>query len=230
MNILLTAPTQFEIANTLDHIETIADHKSYLEYRVNGHSIFPLVTGVGAMNTAFSLARFPRIKGIQLAINAGLAGSFDTDDISVGAVVEVVRDRFDDLGAEDADGSMLDVFDLGLADKDAFPYVDGWIENKERPYRSDLPEVTGITVNKVNGTPLSIALMREKFDPDIETMECAGFLYACRQMDIKSVCMRSISNKVESRNKDNWEIPFALETLNKNLIKFIHVLTRERYV
>ena len=230
MNILLTAPTEFEIRSTIEHLESIADQKSYLEYRINGHSIFPLITGVGALNTAFSIARFPKINSIQVAINAGLAGSFDTIDIPIGTVVEVVRDRFGDLGAEDSDGSLLDVYDLELADRYAFPFVDGWIENKDKPYRSELLEVTGVTVNKVNGTPLSIALMREKYDPDVETMEVAGFLFACRSIDIKSLCVRSISNKVESRNKDNWQIPLAIETLNKNVIKLIHLMTRERYV
>ena len=81
-----------------------------------------------------------------------------------------------------------------------------------------------------NGTPLSIALIKEKYDAHIETMECAGFLYACRMMDIKAMCIRSISNKVEARNKDNWEIPLAIEALNKTVIKLIHVLTKERYV
>ncbi|NNF33182.1 MAG: futalosine hydrolase [Saprospiraceae bacterium] len=230
MNILLTSPTKLELAGTLDHIESIAENKSYLEYRINGHSIYPLVTGVGAMNTAFALARFPRINGIQLAIHCGIAGTYDIDDVPIGEVVEVVRSRFADLGSENSDGSLLDVFELGLSDPNVFPYTDGWIENKDRPYHSDLKEVSDLTVNKVNGTPLSIALVKEKYDAHIESMECAGFLYACRMIDIKAMCIRSISNKVEARNRDSWQIPMAVEKLNKSVIKLIHVLTRERYV
>lgn len=230
MNILLTSPTKLELAGTLDHIESIAEHKSFLEYRINGHSIFPLVTGIGAMNTAFSIARFPRIRGIQLALQCGIAGTYDVEDVAVGEVVEVVRSRFADLGSEDSDGSLLDVFDLNLSDPNTFPYVNGWIENKDRPYHSDLKEVSDLTVNKVNGTPLSIALIKEKYAAHIESMECAGFLYACRMIDVKGMCIRSISNKVEARNRDAWQIPMAVEKLNKSIIKLIHVLTRERYV
>lgn len=229
MNILVCASTTFEIAGFLKHIENIAEKKSFFEYRMNGHSIFPLITGVGAMNTAFALARYPRIKGIQLAINAGLAGSFDKD-IKLGTVVEVTSDRFGDLGAEDADGSLLDVYDLELEDADKFPYTSGWIINKDRPYHTDLENVSAITVNKVTGTPLSIALVKEKYNADIESMEGAGFFYACKMIDVKCVQLRAISNYVESRNKDNWQVELAVERLNQSLINFIHVLTKERYV
>ena len=75
MNILVCSATEYEIEPFIRHISEIAEQKSFLEYRINGHSIFPLVTGVGAMNTAFAIARFPRIKGIQLAIHCGIAGS-----------------------------------------------------------------------------------------------------------------------------------------------------------
>ena len=229
MNILISAPTTFEIAALLEHIESIAEKKSFLEYRINGHSIFPLITGVGALNTAFALSRFPKINGIQLAINAGLAGSFNKE-LELGHVVEVVKDKFGDLGAEDADGGLLDLFDLELSDPSAFPFSNGWIENKDRPYHTNLTEVTGITVNKVTGTTLSIALIKEKYQADIETMECAGFLYACRMIDVKCTLVRAISNYVEPRNKDNWQLQLAIEKLNRTLINYLHVLTKERYV
>jgi futalosine hydrolase len=217
------------MASLCDHLDKIAEQKSFMEYRINGHSIFPLVTGIGAMHSAFALARFPKIKGIQLAINGGLAGSF-SKEFPPGTVVEVIEDRFADLGAEDSDGSLLDTFDLQLADPNLFPFSEGIITNKDRPYHTDLPEVRGITVNKVTGTPLSIALIKDKYPADIETMECAGFLYACRMIDVKCTLIRSISNYVEPRNRDNWQVELALEKLNKTLINFIHVLTKERYV
>ena len=228
MNILVCSSTTFEIAPFLKHLETIAEQKSFLEYRVNGHSIFPLVSGIGAMNTAFALARYPKINGMQLAINAGLAGSFDKTR-KLGQVVEVVKDRFADLGAEEADGNLLDAFDLELADPTSFPYSDGWIENRDRPYHTDLEEVSGLTVNKVTGTTLSIALIKEKYHAAVETMEGAGFIYACKMIDMKCTMIRAISNYVEPRNKDNWQVELSIERLNQSLINYLHAITKDRY-
>lgn len=229
MNILICASTTFEISPFLNHIESIAEKKSFLEFRVNGHSIYPLVTGLGAMNTAFAIARFSKVNSIQLAINAGLAGAYNSD-FEPGSVVEIIKDRFADLGAENSDGTLMDIFDLELQKPDQFPFHDGWLDNKIRPYHTDLKEATGLTVNKVNGTPLSIALIKEKYQADVESMEGAGFFYACKMMDINCMQLRSISNPVEPRNKDNWKIQLAIERLNQSLIKFIHALTRERFV
>lgn len=229
MNILICSSTTFEIASFINHLDSIADKKSYLEFQVNGHSIFPLVTGLGATNTAFGIARFPKISSIQLAINVGLAGSYKKD-FETGTVVEVIKDRFADLGAEDNDGTILDIFDLELQKPDQFPYSGGWIKNKIRPYHTDLREAVGLTVNKVSGTPLSIALIKEKYEADIESMEGAGFFYACKMLDINCCQLRAISNPVEPRNKANWKVELAIERLNQSLIKFIHALTRERFV
>ena len=42
-----------------------------------------------------------------------------------------------------------------------------------------LPAVRGITVNTVHGNERSIADTVRRFDPQVESMEGAGFMYAC---------------------------------------------------
>ncbi len=228
MNILITSSTTLEIKPLLDHLDSVSEQKSFLEYRINGHSIFPLVTGIGATKMAYAMAQFPKINGIQVAINGGICGSYNPL-LNLGQVVEVVDDLFADLGAEDNDGSMLDIYDLELEERDTFPFKDGKIINDKRKYRTDIDEVSGLTVNKALGTPLNIALMKEKYDADIESMEGAGFFYACKMMDISCHQIRAISNYVEPRNKDAWQLELAIERLNQSLVKFIHVLTKDRY-
>lgn len=228
MNILVCAATSFELASFMKHIDQIAEQKSYLEYKINGHSIFPLVTGIGAMQTAFAISRHPKIHQIHFAVNAGLAGSFDKG-LPLGEVVEVSKDRFADLGTEEADGTLIDGFDLELQEPDQYPFANGWIENNTPPYDPKLPKAIGLTVNKVSGTSLSIALLKDKYDADIESMEGAGFLYACKMLNIPCVQIRALSNYVEPRNKNNWKVELAIERLNHILISFIAVLTKDRY-
>lgn len=225
MNILIVSATSFEIAPLLKYLEEKAEQVSFFDFKLNGHTIYPLVTGVGALNTSFGMARHKGLEEVNLAINVGVAGAYDLNERK-GKVVEVIRDRFADLGVEEADGSFTDVFDLGLTQRDNYPYTLGWIKNTKDKYKTGLPKVIGLTVNKVNGTEESIARINAKYEADVESMEGAGFLYACRMADVNCNQIRAISNHVEPRNKDNWEIEKAIDNLNDEVIKFIETLTK----
>lgn len=220
MKILLCSATSFEISKLLHHLDNNGRKISFFEYELNHHRIFPLVTGVGAMQTAFALSRFSLIKEINFAINAGIAGSYN-ELYDMGQVVEVFEDRFADLGVEHADGRFEDVYDLQLEKANKFPYSNGWINNVPKHFANDLAKVRGLTVNKVSGCESSITAIKNKYSADIESMEGAGFLYACKIMDVDCIQIRSISNYVEPRNKDNWKLDLALDNLNDTLINFL---------
>ena len=221
MNILVVSATTFEIAPLLQYLDLHTEKLSFFEYKLNGKVIYPLVTGVGALNTAFALARYKGIEKTDVAINVGLAGSYHPS-LALGEVVEVVADRFGDLGVEENDGSFTDLFDLGLTKENQYPYENGWIKNTKPKFKSDLAKVKGLTVNKVHGNIESINKVKSKYSADIESMEGAGFLYACRIMDVHSHQFRAISNYVEPRNKENWKIENAIDNLNKVLIDVLN--------
>ena len=222
MNILLVSATTFEIAPLLQYLDKHAEKLSFFDYKLGEHVIYPLVTGVGALNTSFAMARYQDMSKTDVALNIGLAGSFNPD-YEIGNVVEVVADRFGDLGVEENDGNFTDVYELGLTERNQYPFEDGWINAMKPKYKLDLPQVTGITVNKVHGHQKSIELIRSKYKPDVESMEGAGFAYACKIMDVAGHQIRCISNNVEPRNKDNWQIAKAIDNLNEALIKIINV-------
>lgn len=220
MHILIVSATDMEIAPCIDYLEKKGTKKSFFDYEYNGHTIYPLVTGVGAMMTAFALARYRDITKVDLAINVGIAGTYH-DRLSIGSVVEVTQDRFADLGIEELDGRYADVYEMQLSDGDKYPFRQGWLYNDESKYDTTLPKVTGLTVNKTHGAAQSIAAIQLKYTADIETMETAAFIYACQVMDVDYTALRAISNKVEPRNPANWDIEKAIYELNKELIKYI---------
>ncbi|MEM9546765.1 MAG: futalosine hydrolase [Bacteroidota bacterium] len=220
MNILIVSATSFEIAPLLQFLDSNATKLSFFEYQLNENVIYPLVTGVGALKTAFALARYNDIEKTDVAINVGLAGSY-YPSLSLGQVVEVVADRYGDLGVEEQDGQFTDVFDLGLTDENQFPYQAGWIKNTKPKFKTELKKVSGLTVNKVHGSQESIRKITSKYTADIESMEGAGFLYACRIMDVHAHQFRAISNYVEPRNRDNWQIEKSIDNLNAFLIDLL---------
>ncbi|MDQ1332069.1 MAG: futalosine hydrolase, partial [Bacteroidota bacterium] len=112
-------------------------------------------------------------------------------------------------------------------DPDRFPFKEGKIlvENKYIKLNlRHLKHVNAITVNAASGSAEIIKKLYEKYNPDIESMEGATFFYICCGREIPFVAMRSISNRVEPRDKDKWNIPLALKNLSEKLREFFSTL------
>ena len=172
---------------------------------------FPtLTTGVGMLNAAINLTKELHENKYDLVINMGVAGSFSSK-IKIGDVVEVTEDCFSEIGFEDGESfSEFSDFDI----KDRFIVA----------ARTSLRKVRAITVNTVHGNQNSIDNIIERLDPDIESMEGAAIFQVCDEMKIPCMQIRSISNKVEIRNKDNWQLDLAIRNLNLEIEKIIHSL------
>jgi futalosine hydrolase len=173
-----------------------------------------LITGVGmvaaAARTSAALAR----TRYDLALNLGICGSFDPA-LSLGTVVHVVSDGMPELGAEDGD-TFLSIDELGLLRGDAPPFSNGRLVNAAvpvSPVLKCLPAVHGITVNTVHGNERSIAATVRRFAPQIESMEGAGFMYACLIQAVPFAQVRAVSNMVERRNRSAWKIDEAIASL-----------------
>jgi futalosine hydrolase len=179
-----------------------------------------LVTGVGSVSTAWSMKQWIMINGKpDLAINGGIAGSYN-DEFITGDVVMPVTDCFADAGIEDND-NFYTLTEAGLLDADEFPYKHGLLYSDPAYYnkmKDILRPVKAITVNTATGSEISRRKLVEKFNPDIETMEGATFFYICCRENIPFLALRAISNKVEQRNKSNWNISLALNNLSEKLI------------
>ena len=188
-------------------------------FRFGKFEIVFLVTGVGSISTAWALKQWITLNGKpELAINCGIAGSYK-DEIIPGDVVMPFSDCFADAGIEDGD-NFFTLSEAGLISADEFPYKDGLIFTDNRysdKIKSILKPVRAITVNTATGSDASRKKLLEKFNPDIETMEGATFFYICSLENIPFIALRAISNKVERRNKNNWNIALPLNNLSAKL-------------
>jgi futalosine hydrolase len=70
-------------------------------------------------------------------------------------------------------------------------------------------------VNTVHGNPASISAVVERCRPDIESMEGAAFMYACRVAGVPFAQVRAVSNRVEQRNRAAWDLPGAIAAVNR---------------
>lgn len=215
MTILLVAATPFEIAPTLAWLASNAQKEASGLFRMGQAAVFPLVTGLGMSATSWHLGRFFASNHVDLAINAGIAGAFDTS-LYLGDVVQVVSERFGDLGVEEADGRFTDLFELGFWENDGALFSNNQMVNPGAALQKGiLPPVSGLTVNKVHGHAPSIEAIRQKYpDAQVESMEGAAFFHACLLAGTPFMQIRAISNHVEARNREAWDIPLAVERLN----------------
>lgn len=180
-----------------------------------------LVTGVGMVATAYALGTYLASNPVDIVLNAGIAGSFE-GDLPLGSLVRVVSDSFSELGAENEDQFLsIDQMGFGSQHFSESPLgVDGL------PSLELLRQVRGITVNTVHGNMQSIESIRQRMHPEVESMEGAAVFYCARQRDIPCLQIRSISNRVETRNTESWDIALAIENLNDWLSTF----TREFFL
>jgi futalosine hydrolase len=207
MKILLVVATRAEIA-------LLAEHFSLPEKDFMVTPAFDvLITGVGMTATAFALGQHLS-KNYGLVLNLGIAGCFDKN-VPLGSLFNITADSFYELGAEDKN-DFLTIESLGFG-KSKYTANNNLLHDAV----SALPKVTGITVNRVHGNAQSIGRVLNTAQPTTESMEGAAVLYCCEKTDLPCLQVRSISNYVEPRNKDNWKIGLAIKNLNDWAIGFL---------
>ncbi|MDR2586092.1 MAG: hypothetical protein LBC84_07750 [Prevotellaceae bacterium] len=213
MRILITAATSTELLPALELKETLC----------NKLTIDAIETGIGTTPTAYHTLKAiaksldPRY---DLAINIGIAGTL-CNSLSIGSVVRVTSDHFGDNGIQTALG-FQNLFDAQLLDANVFPYKSKRLspDNLTPQWESalaSLPIAQGITVQHPSDRPTMEV-------NGIETMEGAAFFYVCIYESIPCFALRAISNRAGERDKSKWNIPLAINSLQKTLSSFLHAL------
>ena len=207
MKILLVAATYQEIEPFIKHYSPKFNSEQWV--KVGNHEVKIVITGVGMVATAYALGKAFEQQVYDVAINVGIAGSFYRN-IKMGQLVEVREDILSELGAED-DEEFISLEQLEMGEVE-FRASDKII------IKDQFRKVTAITVNTVHGNEDSIVDIRERVNPTIESMEGAAFFYACEEAGVEALQVRCISNYIEKRNRDNWNLPLAVKNLNDWLI------------
>jgi futalosine hydrolase len=213
--ILIVAATALEITPVLKQFKI--DPRGY-EGLFNGENkVSVLISGVGMVNMAYNMGRYAS-GDFEFIVNAGICGAFDAS-LQTGEVVLVNSDTLAELGAEDGD-NFITYNDLQLGGTDTY--------HSTQQFKNDLlgtlKKVKGITVNKVHGNEENIKKIIALHRPDVESMEGAAFFRGCENSLAQCFQIRAISNRVEKRDKNKWNIPLAVQNLNSFIIQFINSL------
>lgn len=204
MKILVLAATHSEIQPLLTHFHMNGKNI------IIGNTFDVCISGVGIAATSFALGRQLN-KVYSMVLNLGIAGSFDRS-LSLGTVVNVTKDTFSELGAED-DTKFRTLTEMGFGEV--------LFTGKQL---DSLPNVDGVTVNTVHGNAGTIAKIIERFNPTVESMEGAAVFYSCQMLNIPCLQIRALSNYVERRDASKWNINLAVENLNNWAIDYLKSL------
>ena len=212
--------TCFELYQFFENLKESPNNKGpVFHYSWHNLDIDLIITGLGTTFTAYFLTKALSLCNYDLVINAGIAGSY-RDEISIGTVVNVKTEQFCDLGIEESD-SIKTIFDTGFIDPDDFPFHSGKLMNPHWYENLELPAVNGVTSNISHGSITSIARIKKEFDPDIESMEGAAVFYVCLSEKVPFLEIRAISNYVDIRDIEKWDIPTATENLTNEIFKIL---------
>lgn len=219
MQILLAAATMFEIQPTVDYLRGQAG-------RDRVHSVTPLITGVGGIATTWTLIRQIDRANPDLVVQAGIAGCFTGK--RPGEVLVISEEILADLGVWE-EQRFKSLFEMKLADKDGFPFVNGRLVNPHKRLLSlsSLEPVSAMTVNEITTDNEKIRWYQQNTAAVVESMEGGALHYVCLQAKVPFLQLRSISNAVGVRDKTKWDIPLAIARLNGELSSLLEKLEYE---
>lgn len=223
--LLIVAATDMEWEPTLNYLKKRSEQLKPGTYRFGNLHIQFLETGPGIPDSMYRLTKALNTSDRpDMVVHVGIAGAFERN-VALGTVYSVGSDLFADLGAQTADGGFLDLFELGLAGSNQLPYRDRKLlpVAPEVPL-PELPVATAITVNTVSGTGSRIDQIRTRYPADLESMEGAAVFYVCGREQVPVLALRAVSNWVEPRNRDAWEIGRAVTNLNEALCQWLEEL------
>jgi len=220
------------VAATWQEIAPIQDYLSERLYLKNHHQFSLWVTGVGLVNTTYNLTKKIALEKPDMAIQAGIAGSFQPLVYSPGDVVAVKDEVMGDQGVIEANDTWNDIFSLKLADPNLFPFKSGKLPNPHHKLfqKINLPLVSAVSVNEITTSSKKIHQLIELYAPAIESMEGAAFHYVCLNESIPFIQIRSISNRIGERDKSQWHMNKAIENLQNTLITVINKLAESKHL
>jgi futalosine hydrolase len=216
MKCLLVSATVAEIAPIMRHFKQVKGRKAL--------SPDILITGVGMLPATWHITKYLSRKKPGLIIQAGIAGCFNRE-VPLTKVYAVHSEMMADTGVFE-NAVWRDVFDLGLCPPSGFPFFRRELRNphKELLKNTGLPLAKAISVNTITSGKKMTLQRYHAYKPLLESMEGAALHFTALQEGIPFIQVRSISNYVGERNKKNWQIAAAIETLNEALLHIFKTL------
>jgi futalosine hydrolase len=183
--------------------------------KVAGLDVEVLVCGAGQANTAQTVAALLESRLPGLIVLGGVAGAFRQSGLAIGDIAMATGEVYADIGVQTSDGRLgLSEISLPLVEMAGGRFFEEFPVNSPAAalgWAADDNVRAGLfaTVSTVTGTAVEADRIWEKFGALCENMEGAAAAQVALVYGAPFTEIRGISNMVEDRNRENWDLPLA---------------------
>ena len=196
-----------------------------LSGQLHGRGVTLLETGIGLVNTAQALTGVLESTPPALVLQVGIGGAYPGSNLLIGDIAVATEESYGEIGVETAEGwesaeaigiPLLetdgDTFNTFSLDSDRTSRAEALIRGAKwgamPPFIRKGPFVT---VQQCTGTELRGRELAERFGAICENMEGAAAAHVCARYETPFLEVRGISNPVEDRDREAWDLPLAAE-------------------
>ncbi|HON18460.1 MAG TPA: hypothetical protein PK990_04745 [Salinivirgaceae bacterium] len=173
-----------------------------------------MITGIGTVQTVFYLTQVLQKIKVCKVLNVGIGGAY-RHDFELGNTFHIIEDRFIDQIVE-TENEFRWWEEIGLEKNEVFH-----IGDLGHRIINELPKAKSVTSDTIHANPKRINQIKQKCNPDIESMEGAAVAYVCSRLNVSSSQIRSVSNYIGERDKKRWKIQESTENINQIAISII---------
>lgn len=213
--------------------KTIPGHPAFYAGTVAGNGVVCGISGMGKTNAAHAVTVFIEKFSPSCMVNFGIGGAYPSSGLSVGDIAVTEKEVYADEGVLLKDG--LHSFEkigipllkiCGRKYFNEFPADKRFSKTALKAAETVAPCKSGVflTVSACTGTAKRAMELDGKFSPICENMEGAAVAHVCLIYGIPFVGLRGVSNIVEDRDKDKWDINLATENCQKVVLQFLRAL------
>ena len=223
----------------LKRISVIAGKPVY-KGRIHGKEVIYMFSGMGKANAAHAATVLLEKFSPDMIILFGVGGAYPSTGLRVGDIAVAEKEVYGDEGVQVKDGFQgTDFIGIPHAKKGRKKYFNGFPLNeklvgKVKKVIPPCPPLvkggwgdfkikvgTFVTVSTCTGTRKRAIELRKRFRAICENMEGASVAHICTLYGTPLVEIRGISNVVEDRDREKWNIRLAADNCQKAVVEFI---------
>jgi futalosine hydrolase len=233
--IALLAPTPLESKGIRSKIQPSPGKEMKILSRGDLHGITVFFThcGAGKVNAAHSATLLLENHDIERLILFGIGGAYEQSGLDIGDIAIAETENYGDEGIITSNGwKPMDFIGIPLLKKEKEYYNSYKMDSKLCLQAVIASKICGfnvrsgnfITVSMCSGTQLAGECLRTRFNGLCENMEGAAVAHICTMYDIPMVEIRGISNIIDERDINRWNIEKAAANCNKTVLELIRRL------
>lgn len=227
LEVLLLSATAFEqdfLAARLDEkVEQQVAGRPWRRGRLAGREVLLVQGGIGAVNTAHALTCVLQLHQPALVLQAGIGGAYPAAGLGVGDLALASEENYGDLGVRTPAGwQSAELIGIPILQQqesffNRFPLDPEQVARAEQTllkntWEDGAPALRSgpfVTVQECSGLSSLGEERRARFSGLCENMEGAAAAHLCRLYQVPFLEVRGISNLVEDRRREGWDLPLA---------------------